>query len=63
MSPTLLEFVVLLGLGVLLAAYSWALYKTVRAQKTHANPANTDVSEVPETAKSISAGEGEVKHV
>lgn len=63
MSPTLLEFVVLLGLGVLLSVYSWALYKTVRAQKAHVNPANTDVPEVSENAKSISAGEGEVKHV
>lgn len=63
MSPTLLEFVVLLGLGVLLAVYSWALYKTVRAQKTHANPANTEVPDVSENAKSISAGEGKVEHV
>ena len=63
MSPTLLEFAVLLGLGVLLTAYSWALLKALRARNSPVNLAKPGIPDVAEQAKSCSTGEGERENV
>jgi hypothetical protein len=62
-SPTLLEFFVLFGLGVLLTAYGWALYKTLRMRNLPEDAIEPDIENAADEVQRMSAIEGESERV